>query len=719
MIVNTTLSQDAEYLGDIQEHRVGIDKSNIDFITTLLTSNLYSKPLESFLRETVANAYDSHVEAGSSEHILLLIEDISYSTYRISVRDYGVGVSPERFEAIYKNIGSSTKRQSNDYIGMFGIGRFSCLSCADTAHITSYYNNTKYSYVMYKNGGGINIDKISETKGEFKTGLEVSIDKYLSYSISLTEAISGLCLFDKLYISYKGSNSALRNRVESFNSRKIFNHKTFSSCSFLSNNKNYFRVGNILYSNNDSRLATQNGIIVNLPIGSVDITPNREELQFTNYTEKEITSRIKAVKEELQELLDSKVTGDLTLSAFAEGIALNSTFNFELYDDKGNPDIIKINRGDVTLKLDNLTIDGEALPDNYLEFLEIAKYVGVGKELTHKVLTGNSYYSRRTPNTELKRLLLGDYDIILKGDVITRQVTFLYFTESVLKPTVVLVHGGLDSWKQEILKYIKNGYNPIKNAEECIDFTFRHIPMKTMLNSAVPEHYIEVYKDAQKAKRKKADASKFPIRSYNDNGYTQDYLNDLPKKGLVIYTNHMPNGEDSSLKQLAHFVKGLPSVAAIITVKAEYLKLLEQDCRFMKLENFMFLKNNILVKLFTAKEILDNFSKNQALYHPATSMSVLPLFTDFHTKYKKECSVLRYISMNSTMYDLFKYYKSKGWLREYDVSYYQISEEEGKALQYWERVSARKVEIVQALAYKKHGRLQRIGLTPTKALKLV
>jgi DNA topoisomerase VI subunit B len=155
MILNTKLSHDAEYLGDVQENRVGIDKSNIDFITTLLTSNLYSKPLESFLRETVANAYDSHVEAGTNEHILILIQDTNqYKTYRISVRDYGTGVSPERFDKIYKNIGSSTKRQSNDFIGMFGIGRFSCLSCADVAQITSYYNGKKYSYVMYKNGGG-------------------------------------------------------------------------------------------------------------------------------------------------------------------------------------------------------------------------------------------------------------------------------------------------------------------------------------------------------------------------------------------------------------------------------------------------------------------------------------------------------------------------------------------------------------------------------------
>ena len=121
MIVNTEESHEASYIGNIEENRVGIDKENINFLATLLTSNLYSKPLESFLRETVSNAYDSHVEAGTEEPILLLIEDADESyNYRISIRDYGTGISPERFEKIYKNIGSSTKRDSNDFIGMFG-----------------------------------------------------------------------------------------------------------------------------------------------------------------------------------------------------------------------------------------------------------------------------------------------------------------------------------------------------------------------------------------------------------------------------------------------------------------------------------------------------------------------------------------------------------------------------------------------------------------------
>lgn len=121
MIINQEQSQ-ATVVGEIQNNRVGIDVNNINFITSLLTSNLYSLPIESFLRETIANAWDSQVEANNINTPILVritqIEDTYDAT--ISIRDYGTGLSPQRFNEIYKNIGSSTKRDSNDYIGALG-----------------------------------------------------------------------------------------------------------------------------------------------------------------------------------------------------------------------------------------------------------------------------------------------------------------------------------------------------------------------------------------------------------------------------------------------------------------------------------------------------------------------------------------------------------------------------------------------------------------------
>ena len=121
MILNQNQRSDAQLIGDIQNNKVGIDTNNLDFITSLLTTNLYSQPIQSFIRETVANGWDSHVEAGTTDKpvILRIYSDDKYNIH-IAVRDYGTGLSPERFNEIYLNIGSSSKRESNNFIGCFG-----------------------------------------------------------------------------------------------------------------------------------------------------------------------------------------------------------------------------------------------------------------------------------------------------------------------------------------------------------------------------------------------------------------------------------------------------------------------------------------------------------------------------------------------------------------------------------------------------------------------
>ena len=308
IINNNDNTQESVVVGEIKENKVNVDISNLSYLTTLLTTNLYSNPKESFLRETISNAWDSHKEAGVDTPILLEFGKDS-GGYYIRIKDQGVGISPERFDKIYKCIGSSTKREDNSQIGGFGIGRFSALAVSNLVHITNTYNGICYKYLMYRDAGIVHIDEISTQKLEAHNGVEIKV-YIVEYDISAyTSVLKKLSFFDSLYV-YNNLGSSLKYSdnvtIKLFNERKIFQEDVLvysnSLYDYYSKFKSGVLLGNVLYPINtislgldraESEFITNNTIIVKCNIGDLDITPNREQLLYSEKTIKVLNYKIK------------------------------------------------------------------------------------------------------------------------------------------------------------------------------------------------------------------------------------------------------------------------------------------------------------------------------------------------------------------------------------------------------------------------------------------
>lgn len=295
-----------ETIGDIKEFKTSIDPRNIDFITTLLSSNLYSNPEQSFIREIVSNAWDSHVEAGTTDIPVI----IRFTKRSIIIRDYGTGLSPERFKEVYCNIGSSTKRESNKFIGAFGIGKYSTLACSNTVYITSYYEGTEYHYIMVKDGNTITTNLVMEMPTEKANGVSVSIDGVTNFR-PYNEALYSIVFFPNIYID--GANDAKR-----INDSKIKWFTNFAASSIPIRDK--LLLGNVLYPIDIFQLSDgvrsfisrirESGIVLKFNIGEIEVTPNRETIIYSPKTIKLIEQRAMDAEKELDALVKKKVSGD-------------------------------------------------------------------------------------------------------------------------------------------------------------------------------------------------------------------------------------------------------------------------------------------------------------------------------------------------------------------------------------------------------------------------
>lgn len=314
MIVTREESEVA-VLGEVEKHNVSIDAKNINHIVTILSSNLYSYPMTSFLRETVSNAVDSHIEAGVNEPII-----ITRTKSDLSIRDFGTGISPERFKEIYLNIGSSTKRDSNDYIGHFGIGRFSCLSVCNLANITSFYNGRAYYYVMNKDIDQLHIDFLFEKDTDEPNGVEVKvpITEVKLSDLNCLEFVENIYLEDEI------------GDLLDFNKRKVSTYKNFKTVQYKdvffapSRYDTYVLVGNIPYKvdfyslwdeDDKYHLSWRDAFTKAFPIvdiGKVDITPNRETLIYSEKTKQVLHDAFLASIEEMEEFWKNQVSQPYT-----------------------------------------------------------------------------------------------------------------------------------------------------------------------------------------------------------------------------------------------------------------------------------------------------------------------------------------------------------------------------------------------------------------------
>lgn len=145
-------------------------------IMGILRDQLYSDKILAVLREIGANAQDANASAGRRDvPIRVTLPTLEDPTLRI--RDSGPGLSLEDVRTVFSQYGASTKRDSNEAVGMLGIGSKSPFAYSDSFMVTSWHGATRsiYNAVIDPSGAGqIDLLDVSPCDAS-ETGVEVAM----------------------------------------------------------------------------------------------------------------------------------------------------------------------------------------------------------------------------------------------------------------------------------------------------------------------------------------------------------------------------------------------------------------------------------------------------------------------------------------------------------------------------------------------------------------
>lgn len=86
---------------------------------SLLLKNLYSNPAAAICRELCTNALDAHVQTGNTDPYHMQLPSRFDLTFKL--RDFGPGLNAEEIDLYLNTLFSSSKTQSNQLVGGFGL----------------------------------------------------------------------------------------------------------------------------------------------------------------------------------------------------------------------------------------------------------------------------------------------------------------------------------------------------------------------------------------------------------------------------------------------------------------------------------------------------------------------------------------------------------------------------------------------------------------------
>lgn len=292
---------------DFKKYDLQIQRENFAHIFSILTTKLYSNKIKAMIAETLANAYDSHVSAGKLDVPFEIHLPTSFSPV-FKVIDYGIGMSDDDVKNIYSSFGFSTKRDDNNLAGMLGIGRLSILGVSNTFILICKKNGIQNSYSIFLNEIGLPEFTLLDTKQTTDSnGITIEVPIKSSDFYELKMQLREILRFYKLKPIIKGEANFEIPKTDYWFQDANWGITGLGHSFIIMGNYSYPIDGNSL-KNPSTKISSliNAGVHLEVNIGDVSITPNRESLQYNDKTINLIKEKLEKIATELTQKIQVK-----------------------------------------------------------------------------------------------------------------------------------------------------------------------------------------------------------------------------------------------------------------------------------------------------------------------------------------------------------------------------------------------------------------------------
>ena len=315
-------NQSVQSHGIQQSTSFGIKASGLHHILGILRNQLYSDKVLAVVREYTCNAVAAHTAAGCPERpIEVTFPNRMQPTFK--VRDFGDALSDKDIQDVYAFYGESTKRNTNDQIGMLGIGSKSAFAYGDNFVINSYIDGKKHVYNAFIDPTQVGqISKLNVEDSDEENGIEIVVPVRDGDTDEFRERGKALFEWFKVRPVVKGvkefeyQDGDVLFSGEGWEWRDTGNDRyNRGDAQAVMGNIGYpvsEHSLNLDYEDDYKNLLTSN-LVLTMDIGDLEISASREKLQYTDFTRKNLKATLKRVQSEIAKQIGKQFGGCKTL----------------------------------------------------------------------------------------------------------------------------------------------------------------------------------------------------------------------------------------------------------------------------------------------------------------------------------------------------------------------------------------------------------------------